>query len=183
MPEAAITTDIIVGFPGETDADFEQTMHVVRQARFAGAFTFQYSRRPGTPAAGMADQVPHEIVQERYLRLVELVNEISWAENLRQVGRAVDVLIAAGEGRKDDRTERLSGRAPDNRLVHVAVDPRIGTPRPGDVVAAEITYAAPHHLVADRVLAVRRTRAGDVAERGRESTTSGVLLGIPTVRS
>jgi tRNA-2-methylthio-N6-dimethylallyladenosine synthase len=183
MPDAAITTDIIVGFPGETDADFEQTMHVVREARFAGAFTFQYSKRPGTPAADMDDQVPAGIVQERYERLVELVNDIAWQENLTQVGRTVDVLIAEGEGRKDDRTERLSGRAPDNRLVHVAVDPFVGAPRPGDVVTADITYAAPHHLVADRVIALRRTPAGDAAERRREDRQPGVLLGIPVVRT
>lgn len=183
MPDAAITTDIIVGFPGETDADFEQTMHVVREARFASAFTFQYSKRPGTPAATMPDQVPHEVVQERYLRLVDLVNEISWAENQRLEGRVVEVLVAEGEGRKDDRTERLSGRAPDNRLVHVAVDEAIGVPRPGDMVTAEITYAAPHHLVADRVLGLRRTPAGDAAERRRAESSPGVLLGMPTVRA
>ena len=183
MPDAAITTDIIVGFPGETDADFEQTMHVVREARFASAFTFQYSKRPGTPAATMPDQVPHEVVQERYLRLVDLVNEISWAENQRLEGRVVEVLVAEGEGRKDDRTERLSGRAPDNRLVHVSVDEVIGVPRPGDMVTAEITYAAPHHLVADRVLGLRRTPAGDAAERRRAESSPGVLLGMPTVRA
>jgi tRNA-2-methylthio-N6-dimethylallyladenosine synthase len=182
MPHAAITTDIIVGFPGESDDDFDETMHVVRAARFAGAFTFQYSKRPGTPAAQMPEQVPHDVVQERYLRLVELVNEIAWQENLAQTGRIVDVLVAEGEGRKDDRTERLSGRAPDNRLVHVAVDPAHGTPRPGDIVTAEITYAAPHHLVADRVIAIRRTRAGDAFERGRLPAAPGVLLGLPTVR-
>ena len=183
MPEAAITTDIIVGFPGETEADFEQTLHVVREARFAGAFTFQYSKRPGTPAATMPDQVPREVVQERYERLVDLVNEISWAENQRLEGRVVEVLVAEGEGRKDDQTERLSGRAPDNRLVHVAVDPAVGVPRPGDMVTAEVTYAAPHHLVADRVLAVRRTRAGDAAERRRAEQPAGVMLGMPSLRA
>jgi len=181
LPEAAITTDIIVGFPGEAERDFLDTMHVVREARFAGAYTFQYSKRPGTPAADMPDQVPHEVVQERYLRLVELVRDIAWAENLTQLGRTVDVLIADGEGRKDDATERLSGRAPDNRLVHVAVDPSIGIPRPGDIVTAEITHAAPHHLVADRVVALRRTRAGDAADRTPEP--AGVLLGMPSFRA
>ena len=181
MPHAAITTDIIVGFPGETEDDFLQTMHVVREARFSGAYTFQYSKRPGTPAATMDDQVPHEIVQERYVRLLALVNEISWAENLTQAGRVLDVLIAEGEGRKDDQTERMSGRAPDNRLVHVAVDPTIGVPRPGDVVTAEVTHAAPHHLVADRVLAVRRTRAGDVGAAARSPQPVGVMLGLPTM--
>jgi tRNA-2-methylthio-N6-dimethylallyladenosine synthase len=183
MPDAAITTDIIVGFPGETEDDFEQTLDVVRAARFASAFTFQYSPRPGTPAASYPDQVQPGVVQERYLRLVDLVNEVAWAENLTQVGRVVEVLVAEGEGRKDDRTERLSGRAPDNRLVHVAVADAIGVPRPGDVVTAEVTYAAPHHLVADRVLAVRRTRAGDAAEQVRDQTGGGVMLGLPTVRA
>src|SRR5215212_515788 len=83
LPDAAITTDIIVGFPGETEADFEATLDVVRAARFAGAFTFQYSKRPGTPAAGLPDQVPREVVSERYQRLVEVVEEGAWAENRR----------------------------------------------------------------------------------------------------
>ena len=111
MPHAAITTDIIVGFPGETEDDFQATLDVVGRARFAGAFTFQYSTRPGTPAPTMADQVPKAVVQERYERLVALQDEIAWAENRRQVGRAVEVLVADGEGRKDAATHRLSGRA------------------------------------------------------------------------
>ena len=86
MPDAAITTDIIVGFPGETEEDFEQTLDVVRRARFASAFTFQYSKRPGTPAAEMDGQLPKEVVQERYLRLTALQDEISWAENTALVG-------------------------------------------------------------------------------------------------
>src|SRR5204863_3543727 len=81
MPDAAITTDIIVGFPGETEADFQATLDVVRAARFAGAFTFQYSKRPGTPAASMDAQVPHEVVRERYERLVALGEETSLAAN------------------------------------------------------------------------------------------------------
>src|ERR687897_984686 len=91
MPDAAITTDIIVGFPGETEADFEQTLEVVRAARFSGAFTFQYSKRPGTPAAVLEDQVPPEVVKDRYLRLVEVLDEISWAENKALVGRTVEL--------------------------------------------------------------------------------------------
>src|ERR687889_301091 len=139
IPDAAISTDIIVGFPGETDEDFEQTLHVVREARFAQAFTFQYSKRPGTPAAEMDGQLPKAVVQERYERLVALQEEISWEENKKQVGRTLEVLVAEGEGRKDDATRRLSGRAPDNRLVHFA---RPEEPvRPGDVVTVGITYA------------------------------------------
>ncbi|MDP9417064.1 MAG: tRNA (N6-isopentenyl adenosine(37)-C2)-methylthiotransferase MiaB, partial [Actinomycetota bacterium] len=182
IPEAAITTDVIVGFPGETDEDFEQTLHVVREARFAGAFTFQYSKRPGTPAAELPAQVPKAIVQERYERLVALQDEMSWAENKRQVGRVLDVLVAEGEGRKDGRTARLSGRARDNRLVHFAPPPE-GV-RPGDIVTVEVTYAAPHHLVADApALGVRRTRAGDAweARAGRTPAGGGVRLGMPTL--
>ncbi|WP_436778049.1 tRNA (N6-isopentenyl adenosine(37)-C2)-methylthiotransferase MiaB [Yinghuangia sp. YIM S09857] len=182
MPDAAISTDIIVGFPGETDADFEQTLHVVREARFANAFTFQYSKRPGTPAATMDGQIPKAVVQERYERLVALQDEISWAENKRQVGRTLDVLVAEGEGRKDEATARLSGRAPDNRLVHFQrPDEEV---RPGDVVTVEVTYAAPHHLLAEGPThAVRRTRAGDAwAKRSAAPAAApGVLLGLPTV--
>jgi tRNA-2-methylthio-N6-dimethylallyladenosine synthase len=118
MPDAAITTDIIVGFPGETDDDHRATLDVVRAARFASAFTFQYSPRPGTPAATMPDQVPAEVVKARYAELATLVDEIAWEENKKLVGRTVELMVAEGEGRKDGETLRLSGRAPDNRLVH-----------------------------------------------------------------
>jgi tRNA-2-methylthio-N6-dimethylallyladenosine synthase len=177
MPDAAITTDIIVGFPGETDADFEQTLDVVRAARFSSAFTFQYSKRPGTPAAELDAQVPKAVVQERYDRLVALLEELTWAENKRLVGSTVEVLVAVGEGRKDGATGRLSGRARDGRLVHFnRGDLAI---RPGDIVEATVTYAAPHHLNADGPLVShRRTRAGDASETPR---TPGVPLGMPTV--
>ncbi|MGH3507751.1 MAG: tRNA (N6-isopentenyl adenosine(37)-C2)-methylthiotransferase MiaB [Nocardioidaceae bacterium] len=182
MPEAAITTDIIVGFPGETEADFEDTLAVVKEARFAGAFTFLYSKRPGTPAASMGEQLPHAVVQERYERLVEVVNEIAWQENQAFEGREVEVLVAEGEGRKDGATHRLSGRARDNRLVHVT--PAAGeVVRPGDMVTARITHAAPHHLVSDEpVAAIRRTRAGDAWEaRTSAPAKPTVSLGLPTV--
>jgi tRNA-2-methylthio-N6-dimethylallyladenosine synthase len=161
MPDASITTDIIVGFPGETEADLEETIDVIREARFSNAFTFQYSQRPGTPAATMPDQVPAEVVGERYKRLLAVAEE-----------------VAEGEGRKDEHTHRLSGRAADNRLVHVAaVDVR-----PGDMVTARVTYAAPHHLVADEVVGVLRTRAGDAWEARQASpSASGVLLGMPVI--
>ncbi|MBO0842119.1 MAG: tRNA (N6-isopentenyl adenosine(37)-C2)-methylthiotransferase MiaB [Nocardioides sp.] len=193
IPHAAITTDIIVGFPGETEADFQATLDVVRESRFASAFTFQYSKRPGTPAASLPDQVPPEVVKERYGRLVDLVNEISWEENRKQVGRTVELMVAEGEGRKDSATQRLSGRAPDNRLVHFSADPSPGIEpveiRPGDVVTTEITYAAPHHLVADNpVLSVRRTRSGDAwalrqAQEPGETADEprSVGLGMPSV--
>ncbi len=176
MPHAAITTDIIVGFPGETEEDFAATLDVVREARFASAFTFQYSKRPGTPAAELPDQLPKEVVQERYTRLIALQEEISLAENRAQVGNTVELLVAVGEGRKDSVTARMSGRARDGRLVHFA--PGAAAPRPGDVVTTVVTGAAPHHLIADRVpLTHRRTAAGDAHEAGRRPLTVG--LGMP----
>ena len=187
MPDAAITTDIIVGFPGETEEDFEATLDLVRQARFAGAYTFRYSPRPGTPAATMDSQVPAGVVQQRYERLVALVEETSLAGHQAFTGQQAEVLVAAGEGRKDETTHRLSGRARDNRLVHFA--PAGTSPRPGDMVTTVITRAAPHYLIADGPPAsVRRTRGGDAWERrqagpgnGADSAAAGVLLGMPAV--
>ncbi len=186
MPDAAITTDIIVGFPGETEEDFLETMKVVEQARFSGAFTFQYSKRPGTPAAVLEEQVPKAVVQERYERLVALVNDIAWQENRRLEGTVVELMVAEGEGRKDEQTHRLTGRARDNRLVHFTAVDEAGAVvdvRPGDVVEVEVTYGAPHHLVSDApVRSVRRTRAGDAWEaRTRAPKPTGVSLGLPTV--
>ncbi len=180
MPEAAITTDIIVGFPGETEDDFLATLDVVRQARFSNAYTFQYSKRPGTPAADLPDQISPEVVKDRYGRLVDLVNQIAWEDNQLLVGRTVELMVSEGEGRKDAATLRLSGRGPDSRLVHfVAPDEPV---RPGDNVTVEITHAAPHHLVADRVVSVRRTRSGDAWEaRTNDPTASGVTLGMPGI--
>jgi tRNA-2-methylthio-N6-dimethylallyladenosine synthase len=196
IPNAAISTDIIVGFPGETEEDFADTLRVVEQARFASAFTFQYSIRPGTPAATMDDQLPKQVVQERYERLVALQERITAEENAAQVGRSVEVLVAKGEGRKDDATRRLSGRAEDSRLVHFSVPEGSAVPRPGDVVTVEITRAAPHFLIADddAPLRIRRTRAGDAWDRA-EAESCGVptpaapgdgprpvSLGLPTLR-
>jgi len=202
IPDAAITTDIIVGFPGETEEDFLETMKVVEAARFSGAFTFQYSKRPGTPAAVLEDQVPRAVVQERYERLVELVNDIAWAENRRLEGTVVELMVAEGEGRKDEQTHRLSGRARDNRLVHFTPDfsqvSAVSTSReegsgggtvvrPGDVVEVEVTYGAPHHLVSDApVKSVRRTRSGDAWEQRNAAPADrpgagSVSLGLPTV--
>jgi tRNA-2-methylthio-N6-dimethylallyladenosine synthase len=198
IPNAAISTDIIVGFPGETEEDFQQTLRVVEAARFASAFTFQYSIRPGTPAATMPDQVPKEVVQERYERLTALQERISWEENQALVGRSVEVLVSTGEGKKDAETHRLSGRAEDSRLVHFEVPKQSELPRPGDVVSVTITQAAPFHLIADSVddapLRIRRTRAGDAWDReqadscavpadGPAASAGRVSLGLPTLRS
>jgi tRNA-2-methylthio-N6-dimethylallyladenosine synthase len=199
MPNAAITTDIIVGFPGETEEDFQETLRVVEAARFSAAFTFQYSIRPGTPAADMPDQISKEVVQERYERLLALQNRISLEENEAQVGREVNVLVANGEGKKDAATHRLSGRAEDNRLVHFEVPAGSEIPRPGDVVTVTITHAAPFHLLADSTdgspLRIRRTRAGeawDLAEAEScavpgddhgHGASGSVSLGFPGIRT
>jgi tRNA-2-methylthio-N6-dimethylallyladenosine synthase len=179
IPDAAITTDVIVGFPGETDDDFAQTLGVVQAARFAGAFTFQYSKRPGTPAADMVGEVSADVVAERYQRLAAVVEDVAWTENKTQLGRTVEVLVSEGEGRKDGATHRISGRARDNRLVHlIACDAR-----PGDVVTASVTYAAPHHLVADEVVAVRPTGGGDAWQARHEAPSQrGVPIGMPAMR-
>ena len=183
IPHAAITTDLIVGFPGETEEDFAATLDVVERARFASAFTFQYSKRPGTPAADLPDQLPKAVVQERYMRLIELQERISLQENAAQIGTVVELLVATGEGRKDASTARMSGRARDGRLVHFT--PAGHPVRPGDVVTTTITSAAPHHLIADaEVLSHRRTRAGDVQEAGLRVKTAGATsigLGLPGI--
>lgn len=201
IPNASISTDIIVGFPGETEEDFQRTLDVVREARFAIAYTFQYSIRPGTPAATMPNQVPADVVQERYERLIALQNQISLEENQKQVGRTVHVVVANGEGRKDEATHRLSGRAEDSRLVHFDVPEGEPEPRPGDVVTVTVTRAAPFYLIADvdegSHYQVRKSRAGDAWERmqadscGVPSTQNGpaagskgaINLGIPSLRS
>jgi tRNA-2-methylthio-N6-dimethylallyladenosine synthase len=196
IPGAAITTDIIVGFPGETDQDFEDTLELVRRAHFAGAFTFRYSIRPGTPAATMDGQVPASVVQERYERLVALVEQATHAENQKLTGTTVEVLVAEGEGRKDAATHRMSGRARDNRLVHFTPHPTetgaasphsAAAPRPGDIVTTTVTRAAPHYLLADAApLAVRRTRAGDAwaattlaPATAAQPVAIPILLGMP----
>ena len=178
IPQAAITTDIIVGFPGETDEDFAATLDVVREARFAAAFTFQYSRRPGTPAAELDGQLPRDVVQHRYQQLVDLQESISLEQNAALVGSTVEVLVAAGEGRKDAATARMSGRSRDGRLVHFA--PRSAAVRPGDIVTTTVTGFAPHHLIADApLLSHRRTRAGDAHAAGPAARQVG--LGLPSV--
>ncbi|GAB3487518.1 MiaB/RimO family radical SAM methylthiotransferase [Flexivirga lutea] len=192
MPEAAITTDIIVGFPGETEEDFAETLRVTREARFSSAFTFQYSIRPGTPAAELPDQLPKAVVQERFDRLIELQEEVSWAGNRDLEGTTVEVLVSPGEGRKDAETHRMSGRARDNRLVHFAVPADATRPRPGDLVTVDVTYGAPHHLVADSgaqggTWAIRSTRGGDawaaLQEQAADGTTRkpAVSLGMPSI--
>jgi tRNA-2-methylthio-N6-dimethylallyladenosine synthase len=169
---------------------------VVEQARFASAYTFQYSIRPGTPAAEYDDQVPKEVVQERYERLTVLQERISGEENAKLIGTTVEVLVAAGEGRRDGANARMSGRAEDNRLVHFDVPIGSQIPRPGDVVSVVVTRTAPHFLIAapaGDTLSVRRTRAGDafnlaeadscaVPAHAPATTGGAVNIGLPILR-
>ncbi len=190
MPQAAITTDIIVGFPGETEADFAETMRVVEQARFSAAYTFEYSIRPGTPAGEMTNQVPAQVVQERYERLVALVDEISWQENRKLEGSTAEVMFSAGEGRKDRATHRVTGRGRDNRLIHVGLAPGQQRPRPGDIGTVRIGRGAPHHLMADGgLIDLRRTRGGDAWQARHQApdpvsspaAAGAVTLGMPGI--
>ncbi|MGN6037054.1 tRNA (N6-isopentenyl adenosine(37)-C2)-methylthiotransferase MiaB [Brevibacterium casei] len=189
IPNAAITTDIIVGFPGETEEDFAGTMDIVRRARFSQAFTFQYSIRPGTPAATMPDQLPKEVVQERFERLIALQDEIAWEENRALIGTEVEVLVT---GLPSADSPRLSGRAADNRLVHVGLPDGTPAPRPGDFVTATVTDAKPYFLLADTGYSVRPSRAGDAYDRAQadscgapspgSSAGGATVLGMPTIR-
>ena len=195
IPHAAITTDILVGFPGETEEDFLETMRVAEASRFAASFTFQYSPRPGTPAAAYEDQLPKAVVQERYERLLALCNDLAWKENQKLVGTKAEVLVANDEGRKDAATHRLSGRARDNRLVHFELPEGAAKPRPGDLVTVTITDAKPYFLLADNTAEngyeLRRTIAGDAWDRAEAescgvpssaATNGGVGLGLPGIK-
>lgn len=183
IPHASITTDIIVGFPGETEEDFQATLDVVEKARFTSAYTFQYSPRPGTPAADYENQIPKEVVQERYERLVALQERVCEDENRSLIGTRVELLVQAGGGRKNSTTHRMTGRARDGRLVHFAPEGEIDTViRPGDVVEVDVTEAKPYFLIADAgVLSHRRTQAGDNFDIAKTPTTApiGIGLGLP----
>jgi tRNA-2-methylthio-N6-dimethylallyladenosine synthase len=144
IPDVGVTTDIIVGFPGETEQDLRDTLDVVERAGFDSAYTFQYSPRPGTRAAGSDDQVPKETVQERFARLVALQERISLDRAQAQVGRSLEVLVEGGD-RKGRSTQ---ARTRTNRIVHVP-DPL----EPGTFVHARITDAAPHHLTGELLAA------------------------------
>jgi len=179
IPHASITTDIIVGFPGETEDDFQATLDLCTQAQFAAAYTYQYSIRPGTPAASMPDQVPASIVGERYTRLHEHQQLISLRVNKRAIGKEMRVLVGEYEGRRDARESRLTGKSEDFRLVHFADS---STARAGDFVDVQITDASAHYLIGQELRTIA-TRGGDAHElRTTEKKYSGVSLGIPTVR-
>ena len=180
IPHASITTDIIVGFPGETEEDFQATLDLCTQAQFAAAYTYQYSIRPGTPAASMPDQISAAIVGERYTRLHEHQQLISLAVNKRAIGKEMRVLVGEYEGRRDARESRLTGKSEDFRLVHFADS---SNARAGDFVDVQITDASAHYLIGQELRTIA-TRGGDAHElRTTEKKSSGVSLGIPTVRA
>ena len=143
VPDLSVSTDIIVGFPGETEADFQDTLDVVSAARFDTAFMFQYSPRPGTPAAGYEDQIPPEIIQERFDRLVALQNRITEESYAARVGQRHEILVE-GPSRRDPA--RITGRTRGNAPVHVA-----GEWDGGTYLTADIVGAGKHHLIGEAV--------------------------------
>jgi tRNA-2-methylthio-N6-dimethylallyladenosine synthase len=178
IPHAMITTDIIVGFPGETEEDFTATLDVVSQSRFAAAYTYKYSIRPGTPAGAMSNQVAEAVVGERYTRLHEHQQKISLSVNQEAIGARHQIMVTEVEGRRDAAQSRLTGRSQDFRLVHFD---NTSLARPGDFVDVEITDASAHYLIG-RELSHTQTRGGDAHARRSEekAQSSGVALGMPT---
>ena len=178
MPDAGITTDIIVGFPGETDQDFQDTLDIVRQARVTAAYTFQYSKRPGTPAATMPDQIPDDVMAERYKALHALQQDISGEINTASIGKSYEVLVSDHEGRHDSKRARLNGRTPDFRLVHFESDDA----RPGDIATVKIDSATPNFMVGT-VQSMRKTRGGDAHElRVKEVGPEPIMVGMPSLK-
>ena len=182
MPDAAITTDIIVGFPGESDDDFAATIDLVKQAQFSAAYTFQYSKRPGTPAALMADQIADDVMAHRYNQLHKIQQEISKSENEKQIGKTVELLVSSHEGRHDFDQKRMNGRSADFRLTHF--DNSDQAARPGDFVKVKVIEGFANHIVAGAPIAVRKTKGGDVHAAWLEDIgDKKILLGIPTLSS
>jgi tRNA-2-methylthio-N6-dimethylallyladenosine synthase len=147
VPDCAITTDIIVGFPGETEEDFQQTLEVAEQVGYDGAFTFIYSPRRGTEAAAYADQVPHEVAVERMERLVEVVQRRARERAQRFVGRTLEVLV---EGPSRTDPARFRGRSRHNKVVNFT-----GLGSPGELLDVEITAATSQTLSGDALLVSR----------------------------
>jgi len=143
VPDLAVSTDIIVGFPGETEEDFAATLAVVEAARFDNAFMFQFSPRPGTPAADMPGHVAADVIKERFDRLVVLQNRITFERNRARVGATETVLV---EGPSKKNPDVATTRTEGNRIVHVG-----GVFEPGTFFDVRITRAAPHYLEGTRV--------------------------------
>jgi tRNA-2-methylthio-N6-dimethylallyladenosine synthase len=150
VPDCALTTDIIVGFPGETEADFEQTLEVAEQVGYDGAFTFIYSPRRETEAATLPDQVPHEVKVARMERLVEVVQRRARERAQRFVGRSLEVLV---EGPSRTDPSRLRGRSRHNKVVNFS-----GLGEPGELVEVEIVKATSQTLMGEASLVARAAR-------------------------
>src|SRR5216117_364169 len=140
VPEMAFSTDVIVGFPGETEEDFEQTHDMVEQVGYDNVFAFRYSRRPGTPAADLPDQIPEAVKADRNRRLLEVVDRVTRARAAPLAGRVVEVLV---DGVSRRNAGELSGRTRCNRVVNLD---GLGRVRVGDVVRARVTEVLPHSL-------------------------------------
>jgi len=154
IPDLAVTTDLIVGFPGETDRDFDDTLEVVAAAAFDSAFTFVFSPRPGTRAAAMAeDFVPAEVVKERFARLVAVIERSALRHNEARVG-LVEAVLVEGPSKKDPR--RLTARTRQGKPVHF--DATSQDVEPGSFARVAITHGAPHHLLGDLVEVTARPR-------------------------
>lgn len=148
IPDGAISTDIIVGFPGETDEDFEDTLSIVNEVKYDSAFTFQYSIRPGTKAAEYEDQIPQEVVTERFNRLLELQNRFVYESNQRMVGKTYEILI---EGESSTAPNILTGRTKCNHLVNFTIPESICTFKSADefegrLCMVKITEAKPYSV-------------------------------------
>ena len=182
IPSAAITTDIIVGFPGETEQDFDQTIDLVKQARFSAAYTFQYSKRPGTPAALMPDQVEQDVMADRYNRLHKIQQDISKQENEKLIGNTIELLVSGHEGRHDIDLNRMNGRSTDFRLTHFDNSAKLA--RPGDLIEVKVEEAFANHLVAGQPIKVTKTiGAAAHAAWVEDNGDKKILLGIPTLAS
>jgi tRNA-2-methylthio-N6-dimethylallyladenosine synthase len=156
VPDLAVTTDLIVGFPGETDEDFERTLEVAAEAAFDSAYLFQFSPRPGTEAATMDDRfVPAEVVAERFDRLKHVIERSALLHHEARVGRVEDVLVE-GPSRKDPTV--LTGRTRQNKLVHFAAPAGGSSIAVGSFADVRVTGAAPHHLRGDLVAVTARPR-------------------------
>jgi tRNA-2-methylthio-N6-dimethylallyladenosine synthase len=154
VDDLAVTTDIIVGFPGETDDDFSRTLEVTAEAGYDSAYTFVFSPRPGTPAAGMVEQfVPREVVTERFERLRAVVERSALLRHQARIGHLEEVLVE-GPSKRDAAT--VTGRTRQNKLVHFA--PRHGGPPTGSYASVRVTGAAPHHLFGELVEVTARPR-------------------------
>jgi tRNA-2-methylthio-N6-dimethylallyladenosine synthase len=176
LPQATITTDVIVGFPGESEADFQATLDLCSEVGFLAAYSFKYSKRPGTPAAVMENQIPEQIVAERYDRLHQQINQVAARVNSEVLGKRVEVLITDIDG------SSATGKSRDFRLVHFEAP---ATARPGDIAELTIKETKAHFILGDKEsVSIRPTRGGDAfSSRKAEAESKGVALGMPTLKS